>query len=219
MAKDLVEEMYVAKHAEYFSLEREMFKNAVRGLDLKILDIGCGTGALGAYFEENQKCKVYGVEISERAYLEAKKNIFSVIKGNVEVMDLPYESNFFDVVIMGDVLEHLINPTGSLKKLIDVLKPGGKIYITVPNIRHWKTLSGLVFRDSWDYQSWGILDYTHLRFYTKTSILKMLKSNNLRVINVERVIQKPSKSRVFNSCTFGLFAGFLASHTFVVLEK
>jgi cyclopropane fatty-acyl-phospholipid synthase-like methyltransferase len=68
MNKDLVEEMYLNKNTEYFSLEREIFKNSVLGKNLNILDIGCGTGILGKYFKENQNCKVYGVEINESAY-------------------------------------------------------------------------------------------------------------------------------------------------------
>lgn len=219
MSRDLVEEMYISKHSEYFSLEREMFKNAIKENNLTILDVGCGTGALGSFYQKNQDCKVYGIEISQNAYLEAKKNLFEVVKGNVEIMELPFSENFFDVVIMGDVLEHLINPISTLEKLSAVLKPGGKIYITVPNIRHWKTLLALVFKDQWDYKSWGILDYTHLRFYTLSSICKMLKTNNFRISDAQRVIQSPSKSRVFDKLTFGLFSGFLASHTFITIEK
>lgn len=219
MTKDLVEEMYVTKHTEYFSLEREMFKEAVKENNLKILDIGCGTGILGAFYTKNQNCTVYGIEINESAYTAAKQNLHDVIKGNVEVIDLPYEDNFFDVVIMGDVLEHLINPVGTLEKILKVLKPSGRIYITVPNIRYWRVVLDLAFKDSWDYQSWGILDYTHLRFYTKSSIVRMLKANKIEVRNAKWVIQKPSKSHILNKLTFGLFEGFLASHTFVIIEK
>jgi methionine biosynthesis protein MetW len=211
--------MYVSKHTEYFSLEREMFKEAVTGENLKILDVGCGTGALGAFYEKNQNCKVYGIEINESAFLAAKEKLHEVIKGNVEVLDLPYENNYFDVVIMGDVLEHLINPVGTLNKMIVVLKPQGRIYITVPNVRYWRVVINLIFKDLWDYESWGILDYTHLRFYTKASIIKMLKTNNFKVKNTKWVIQKPSKSHLLNKITFRMFEGFLASHTFLEIEK
>ena len=80
MNKDLVEEMYLNKNTEYFSLEREIFKNSVIGKNLNILDIGCGTGILGKYFKENQNCKVYGVEINESAYQAAKINLDNVEK-------------------------------------------------------------------------------------------------------------------------------------------
>lgn len=219
MQPDLVEQMYMSKQPDYFSIEREIFKNAVKGTNLSILDVGCGTGSLGKYFRTHQQCKVYGVEINQEAYLVAKENLDEVIKGNVENIDLPYDKNSFDVVIMGDVLEHLINPAGAIGKLMQFVKPGGRILITVPNVRHWKVMYGLIFKDEWKYMSWGILDYTHLRFFTKTSIVAMMIDNGFKVAGAERVIQKRSKSSVFNNFTFQVFSGFLASHTFLILEK
>lgn len=120
---------------------------------------------------------------------------------------------------MGDVLEHLINPVATLNKILPVLKPGGKIFITVPNVRNWKVVKGLVFSDSWDYTDWGILDYTHMRFFTKASIVRMLEKNGFNVIDAAWVIQKPSKSDILNKISFGLFEGLLASHTFLTIQK
>lgn len=219
MSKDLIEEMYASKNTEYFSIERQLFKNAVKGNGLKILDIGCGTGLLGAFFRTNQQCEVHGIEINESAYNGAKGNLHQVHRANIEAIDLPYSANYFDVIIMGDVLEHLINPMGTINKLLKVLKPEGQIHITVPNIRYWKVLKNLVFNDKWQYESWGILDYTHLRFFTKTSIVDLMKMNDIKVIKAEWVIQNPSKSHMINKSTFALFAGFLASHIFLTIQK
>jgi 2-polyprenyl-3-methyl-5-hydroxy-6-metoxy-1,4-benzoquinol methylase len=219
MNKDLVEEMYLNKNTEYFSLEREIFKNSVIGKNLNILDIGCGTGILGKYFKENQNCKVYGVEINESAYQAAKINLDNVLKGNVESIDLKYPDNFFDVVIMGDVVEHLISPVDTINKIMPFLKIGGTIYITVPNVRHWSVIKNLLFFDLWEYDTWGILDFTHLRFFTKKSITNLFQRNNIYVKSASRMIQKKSKSSYFNFLTLGIFSGFLASHTFLTLEK
>jgi 2-polyprenyl-3-methyl-5-hydroxy-6-metoxy-1,4-benzoquinol methylase len=219
MNKDLVEEMYLNKNTEYFSLEREIFKNSVLGKNLNILDIGCGTGILGKYFKENQNCKVYGVEINESAYQAAIINLDNVLKGNVESIDLKYPDNFFDVVIMGDVVEHLISPVDTINKIMPFLKIGGTIYITVPNVRHWSVIKNLLFFDLWEYDTWGILDFTHLRFFTKKSITNLFQRNNIYVKSAGRMIQKKSKSSYFNFLTLGIFSGFLASHTFLTLEK
>ncbi len=219
MNKDLVEEMYLNKNTEYFSLEREIFKNSVLGKNLNILDIGCGTGILGKYFKENQNCKVYGVEINESAYQAAIINLDNVLKGNVESIDLKYPDNFFDVVIMGDVVEHLISPVDTINKIMPFLKIGGTIYITVPNVRHWSVIKNLLFFDLWEYDTWGILDFTHLRFFTKKSITNLFQRNNIYVKSASRMIQKKSKSSYFNFLTLGIFSGFLASHTFLTLEK
>jgi 2-polyprenyl-3-methyl-5-hydroxy-6-metoxy-1,4-benzoquinol methylase len=219
MARDIVEEMYATKKADYFSLEREIFKQAITGSALQILDIGCGTGVLGAYFREHQQCTVQGIEINEDAYQIALTNLDKAYKANIETFDLPFEPNFFDVIVMGDVLEHLISPIPALEKLLVVLKSGGHIYITVPNIRYWRVVCNLVFRDRWDYASWGILDYTHLRFFTKSSIVKHLQQSGIKVAKVERVIKHPSISSWISRFTGGLFDGFLASHTFLIIQK
>lgn len=219
MSKDLIEEMYLTKETNYFSLERQIFKNAVIGKNLKILDVGCGTGILGAYFKKNQMCKVVGIEINQKAYEVAKENLDGVLKGNVETLDLSFEENYFDVIIMGDVLEHLVNPVSTLLKLQPCLKEKGKIFITVPNVRNWKVVSKLLLYDSWEYADWGILDFTHMRFFTKKSVISLLRKNNISVIKAERIIQKPSKSHLINSMTFGMFEGLLASHIFITIQK
>jgi 2-polyprenyl-3-methyl-5-hydroxy-6-metoxy-1,4-benzoquinol methylase len=120
---------------------------------------------------------------------------------------------------LGDVLEHLISPVNTIKKLLNVLKPGGRILITVPNIRYWKVILDLIINDKWEYTSWGILDYTHLRFFTKKSIVDLMKSNNFNVIDSQWIIQKPSKSHLINTLSFKIFNGFLASHCFITLQK
>jgi O-antigen biosynthesis protein len=219
MKNDLIQEMYLSKENFYFSLEREVFKNAIRENNKSILDIGCGTGALGLFLRNNQNCNVFGIEINNAAYQEAKKNLDGVIEGNVETIDIPYKNNEFDYIVMGDVLEHLINPMGTTKKLIKLLKPGGKILITVPNVRHWSILISLIFKGKWKYESSGLLDYTHLRFFTKKSLHEMLNDSGFNMVKSSSVIQKKSKSSLINFFTFGLFSGFLASHTFIEIIK
>lgn len=220
MEVDLIEELYANKEVNYFSLERQIFKDAVKENGLKILDIGCGTGILGAHFKKNQNATVYGVEISRSAYEKASKNLDRVIRGNIETLEIDFERDFFDVIVMGDVVEHLVNPIDTIRRLLPFLRPGGKIHITVPNVRHWSVVKPLLFSDNWEYKDWGILDYTHMKFFTKRSFSEMLnKIDQLTIIRLERVIQKGSKSSVFNLLTFNVFSGFLASHTFVSLEK
>jgi hypothetical protein len=90
----------------------------------------------------------------------------------------------------------------------------------VPNVKHWTVLYALIFKDEWEYKDWGILDYTHLKFFTKKSFVKSLKTlSKINVIDTQRVIQKPSKSNLINKITLGIFSGFIASHTFVTISK
>jgi 2-polyprenyl-3-methyl-5-hydroxy-6-metoxy-1,4-benzoquinol methylase len=220
MKKDLIEELYANKEMNYFSLERALFKEAVTENNLNILDVGCGAGILGAHYIKNQNCKVYGVEISKSAFEQASELLTKTFKGNIESMVFEFQQDFFDVIIMGDVVEHLINPIETIKNLMPYLKQGGKIHITVPNVKHWTVVYALVFKDEWEYKDWGILDYTHLKFFTKKSFVNSIKNlEKVNVLSTKRVIQKPSKSYLINKFTFGLFSGFIASHTFVTINK
>jgi 2-polyprenyl-3-methyl-5-hydroxy-6-metoxy-1,4-benzoquinol methylase len=219
MDLELIEKMYSSKESSYFSLERQMFKDAIVKSNLNILDIGCGSGILGEYFMSFQGCTVHGVEINESAYQEAKVRLTSVIKGNIETIVLPYEMECFDAIILGDVLEHLINPIELINKILPFLKRDGSIFITVPNVRHWSVINGVVLKDEWEYQDWGILDYTHLRFFTKKSLISLCNKSSAKVRSIRRVIQNPSKSYFFSKLTLGLFDGFLSSHIFIQLEK
>lgn len=219
MSNNIIEELYINKEQEYFSLEREIFKNNILANDLRILDIGCGTGNLGEYFIKNQNCEVYGVEINKHAFSQAKLKLSKVVNDNIETVNLDFKLNSFDFIILGDVIEHLINPNKVIIKLLPFLKNNGTIIITTPNVRHWSVSFKLIFKDNWDYKAWGILDFTHLRFFTKTSFINILESLNISNFEVEWSLQKPSKSSIFNFLTFGIFKGFLASHLLIKIKK
>ena len=136
-----------------------------------------------------------------------------------ESVKISYEKQSFDYIIMGDVLEHLIDPMSTLKKLKPYLKKEGSFLLTVPNIRYWKTLIDLVLKDEWEYKDWGILDFTHLRFFTKKSLFRLFFKMDFNHLSVSRVIGKNTKSDFLNKLTLGLFEGFLASHIFVRAKK
>ncbi len=219
MSNSIIEDLYEDKDLDYFSLEREIFKTNITSKNLKILDVGCGSGNLGHYFITQQNCEVHGIEINKNAYSKAKVKLHKVIHANIETENLEFKEDCFDVIILGDVLEHLVNPQKVLIKLHKHLAPSGTIFITTPNVKHWSVSLNLIFKDNWDYKEWGILDYTHLRFFTRSSVIKMLKSLNFNTFNVEWHIQSPSKSSKFNKLTLNIFKGFLASHLIIKIKK
>lgn len=215
---DLIEKLYKKKKPNYFSLERSLFKNAISKEKAKVLDVGCGTGALGAFLRSSKSCTVYGVEINHDAYNIALSNLDETIYGNIENIELPNNFVDFDYIVFGDVLEHLIEPMSVLKTIKNRLNKGGVVIATVPNIRYWKTSLSLLLFDQWRYTDWGILDYTHLRFFTKSSLVEILVQNDFTIIKAEWVIQEKSISYYINKLSFGLFAGLLASHIFVSIK-
>lgn len=141
---------------------------------LTILDAGCGSGALLSYLKGRYpNASLYGIELVEQAAGFAGK-MANVICGNLETMELPWEEEFFDYVILGDVLEHLHCPKALLVKLKKLIKPGGYIIVSIPNVKHYSVFLPLLLKDEFTYTDAGILDRTHLKMYTGKEINRLI---------------------------------------------
>lgn len=145
-----------------------------------ILDLGCGTGALGRAIKERQPCIVDGVELNKEAAKEAEKVLDSVVCDNLNRYDPTLDAKKYDCIILADILEHLVAPWYVLKKFAQVLTESGTVIASVPNIAHPWIISQLqkgLFR----YEQAGILDVTHLRFFTKTTIFQLFTKAGLKI--------------------------------------
>jgi len=140
-----------------------------------LLDFGCSTGYFGQYIRKSKQCKVYGVEISDDRF-EAEKVLNGVYSFDLDVdwPDTVYERKY-DYLFFGDVIEHLKDPQKVLEKCKKLLKPGGLIFISTPNIAHISIRLELMC-GNFDYEPMGILDNTHLKYFTKKSLSGLVKS-------------------------------------------
>lgn len=149
-----------------------------------VLEIGCAVGALGAgYKDRNPGCAYYGVEIHPPSAEIAARRLDKVICGSAEEVDLSFLENSVDCIVYGDVLEHLVDPWALLRKHRALLKPGGRIAACIPNIQHWTLLQHLL-QGHWVYSDHGLLDRTHLRFFTLSTIFTSLTEAGYRVDNL-----------------------------------
>ncbi len=146
----------------------------------RILDVGCGAGEFGRFLKERGAEEVAGIEIDERAYHIAQENLDHAVLGNIEEMELPFPDGHFDCIVFGDVLEHLINPTAVLRKVTRILAPQGIIVTSIPNVRFFEVV-GMLAQGRWKYEDAGILDRTHLRFFTAVEIRKMIHDAGLQI--------------------------------------
>ncbi|MBF0274297.1 MAG: methyltransferase domain-containing protein [Nitrospinae bacterium] len=166
----------------YYQSQRPEIANLVPENAIHILDVGCGAGGLGkSLLEKNPSRFLYGIELSEDAAKKAKEHYTEVLVSEIEGMAFPYEEKFFDTIIFADVLEHLLDPWSLLEKIQPFLKDDGVIISSIPNIGHWSIIHQLMC-GSWQYVEAGILDKTHLRFFTKHSILSMLRNSGYKTI-------------------------------------
>lgn len=148
----------------------------------RVLDIGCGTGSLTLAATRGLNAVVLGVEPDVQRAAVARSRGLEVICGNVE-RRLLKERGPFDVVILADVLEHLAEPAELLGELTEALAPGGKIIASVPNVAHW-TVRLRLLAGKFDYQPLGIMDATHLRWFTAYSIRKLFARNGFDITSM-----------------------------------
>lgn len=160
----------------------------------RVLDVGCAAGAMGQAMLNAGAREVIGLEVVPDAARLARSRLTAayVFDANTNT-ELPYPDHYFDVFTFADVLEHLANPDVSMKHLIRWLKPGGTIICSIPNVRHESVLLPLLVDGVWNYADAGILDRTHLRFFTLDSIQRFFHSLGLNLDpNVEAVPSQPS---------------------------
>jgi len=159
------------------------------------LEFGCGCFVFSALVKYKFDAETWAVEINEEAAYEAKKVLDKVINSDAakSLDDIPDE--YFDCIILFDILEHLLDPSALLCALKNKLSDKGIIIASIPNIRYYRTFVELVLHGNWDYKDHGILDRTHLRFFTYKSIVKMLKLLNFEILVMEGI--HPTSSRTF----------------------
>ena len=150
---------------------------------LDILDVGCSTGVNGAFLRERMGATVFGVDYEESYCRQAESRLARVFHADlnrVPLSGLPFGRRF-DYVLFSDILEHLMMPWEALRDAISLLKPGGRIIVSVPNVAHWSTLASLGLRGEWPSRSRGIHDRTHLRFFTRKTLYSLYAECGLDV--------------------------------------
>jgi 2-polyprenyl-3-methyl-5-hydroxy-6-metoxy-1,4-benzoquinol methylase len=152
----------------------------------RVLDVGCGSGQLGAAVKQRTGAQVVGIEINEQAAATAASVLDQVICGSIEEESAWQKlEESFDCIIFGDVLEHLVNPWQALNRFAGCLTADGLIIASLPNVGHITIVLGLL-RGRWEYQERGLLDRTHLRFFTRRSIRTLFAQAGMEIQRWER---------------------------------
>lgn len=160
------------KDAAYFEHARPELAALVPTSARRVLDIGCGAGALGAALKSRQPVEVVGIERCEEAARRARARIDRVVVGDVETLDTGFGESSFDCIVCGDVLEHLREPLRVLSRARNWLAPDGCLIASIPNVRHHTVVRSLL-NGNWTYESAGLLDADHVRFFTRREIEKL----------------------------------------------
>jgi 2-polyprenyl-3-methyl-5-hydroxy-6-metoxy-1,4-benzoquinol methylase len=168
------------------------------GRGKRILEIGCATGYVGDHMARVLDCSVVGVEIDADAAAKARARgtYEQVLVGDVQDPALldELDARRFDFVLFGDVLEHLQSPQRALQRTASLLDVDGRVLVCLPNVVHW-SIRARVLAGRFDYTDTGILDRTHVRFYTPSSARSMVAGAGLDIRSVGGVVWLPSMLR------------------------
>jgi 2-polyprenyl-3-methyl-5-hydroxy-6-metoxy-1,4-benzoquinol methylase len=169
-------------NAAYTGLRTDLLSLVV-GRPERVLDLGCATGTMGRYLAATFGSQVWGVEYDGAMADVARKDLRQVWHSDLNketLRSLPHEGTY-DLILCGDILEHLVDPWGALRDIAGLLAPSGQAVLSLPNIGHYTTLAHLFFRREWPYRNRGIHDRTHLRFFTRRNLIPLYAQAGLRV--------------------------------------
>jgi 2-polyprenyl-3-methyl-5-hydroxy-6-metoxy-1,4-benzoquinol methylase len=149
-----------------------------------VLDVGCGSGGVGAGLRAAGATRLVGVELDAQAAAQARDRYDRVLEGGVD--DVVGElGERFDTILCLDVLEHTVDPAAVLRTLHGLAAPGGRIAVSVPNVRHYSTFTNLLVRGTFGYAESGIHDVTHLRWFTRRDMQRELEGAGWHGARVE----------------------------------
>ena len=137
-----------------------------------LLDVGCG---VGRYAEELKAVRpglrIWAVEPDPENAVRARPHVEELVEGFFPAVASELRSRAFDVITFNDVLEHMVTPSEALRAAADLLAPGGVVIASIPNVRHRSVIWPLLRHGRWDYDKHGLLDHTHLRFFTRATMI------------------------------------------------
>jgi 2-polyprenyl-3-methyl-5-hydroxy-6-metoxy-1,4-benzoquinol methylase len=155
----------------------------------RVLDVGCSGGYLAERLVA-AGATVTGIELDPVAAERARGVCERVLVGDVERIELPFEPESFDAVVCADLIEHLRDPAAFLARVRPLLRPGGRLALTTPNVANWTIRLQLLF-GRWRYTERGILDRTHTHLFTRRTLIECLEGSGFEVQRVDFTVPVP----------------------------
>jgi SAM-dependent methyltransferase len=205
-------ELYAASGEDaYYHQFRDALVGLADGVPASVLDVGCGAGEVLVHFRRLGTARTAGIELVPSAadVARGRPEVDEVVTGDFQTVPLPFADESFDLVVASHVLEHVTDPWRALDQLVRLVRPGGQLIGSLPNVRHHSVWRALVLHGEWRYVDEGILDRTHYRFFTRRSMVELLEGAGLVVERVVPEVAGP-KSLVARRLTFGRVDDLLA---------
>jgi 2-polyprenyl-3-methyl-5-hydroxy-6-metoxy-1,4-benzoquinol methylase len=199
------EQFYEGKNDSYYLHGRPEILPFIPAGIQTALDVGCGNGSFGSLLKNHRSCTVWGIEPNKTAAYEAEKKLDKVINALFSKNMPELTSQKFDAIFFNDVLEHLIDPAEALANCKNLLNKNGYIIASIPNIRWYPVILSLIRYKDFKYEEAGVMDKTHLRFFTLKSMHRLFESNGYKIIK-SAGINKNTNFTFFNILNFLTFS-------------
>jgi len=175
----------VGEGDRYYSNARPEMARFIHGRPSRILEIGCAGGC----FRSNifWPCEYWGGEPVPDVAARASQTLSRVLTGTYEAVAAELPEGYFDLIVCNDVIEHMLDPDAFLRSVRTRLNPQGQLVGSVPNVRYLLNLINLLIMKEWRYEAGGVLDATHLRFFTMKSLARLLRETGFRIERLQPV--------------------------------
>jgi len=179
-----------------------------------VLDVGCHMGGFGKAIKQATGAEVWGVEPNPETAKVASQVLDQVFDGLFSE-DLPIPEQYFDAITFNDVLEHMPDPWAAIKTAAKKLKKDGVIVVSIPNLRHIENLMHIIKDKDFQYESAGIRDKTHLRFFTKKSAPRLFEGSGLEISMIQGINEDWWRPALLRRLAFRFFFKNLEDTRFI----
>lgn len=213
-----LDRMYEAKDRAYYGLVRKELLDLIPMGTKHLLDVGCGEGDTALEAKRRLGLEAVGIELHAPAAAIAATKLNRVIVGDVEQVEIDYPERHFDCILCADVLEHTKDPWEVLRRLRRYLSDGGVLIASIPNLRHISPVMKILL-DRFEYQDSGILDQTHLRFFTLHTIRQLFGRARLSIRRVVPIHSGGWKCGLLGALSLGLMRPFCIQQYIVIAKR
>ena len=203
-----------AKSTRYYESDRSPFLEWLGMRQDRVLDIGCGAGRSGAWLRARGATRIVGIEV-DPASAELARAVYDEVHVASVESALSGIDEPFDLILCADVLEHLVDPWSVVRRLREHATSETTLAVSVPNIRNLGALRRIAFGDGFAYETEGIFDETHLRFFTRANARAMLEGGGWQIERSGRALRSLS-ARVVSKLTGGFADEWLAYQWYFV---
>jgi 2-polyprenyl-3-methyl-5-hydroxy-6-metoxy-1,4-benzoquinol methylase len=219
---ETLDQQYLNKPANYYGLPRKELLPFLPNTCKTLLDVGCGGGGFGFNLKNTRPdLEIWGIEPHQEAGTKAAEVFDKVLHTTFDENTKGINDKKFDCITFNDVLEHLIDPAQTLELSKKYLSKDGYVMASIPNILFFPVFfNDIILKQDWEYQQYGTLDNTHLRFFTKKSIVRMFENAGFDIVTIEGINPRtPRRYRVLNALLFNKLFDWRFLQFVVVAKK